>query len=266
MYKNFNLTEKEKKDILEQHGRYGYKKPLKEQDLDNKPLYGRVFFNNGGSRSIQANRNAYCEPRDDQGPYIEMELGYPSRGTKLTDSLLEYAERTPNYEGEDMEIFDPYDTVYAYVPVSVIKELINANGGIKRGQLPPMSDNTIGGIDRGQLPSMSDDDESGYMKSLNERLFNDEGSKFRISHAGVPVNKIMVSVELSGDYENDEVTFKLMSDGYGNITIVDFDNPSDGEIDDDEVREYMESVIASGKLNVPDFISFDPETGKADRY
>lgn len=30
MYKNFNLTDKERKEILEQHGRYGYKKPLNE--------------------------------------------------------------------------------------------------------------------------------------------------------------------------------------------------------------------------------------------
>lgn len=30
MYKNFNLTDKERKEILEQHGKYGYKKPLNE--------------------------------------------------------------------------------------------------------------------------------------------------------------------------------------------------------------------------------------------
>ena len=35
MYKNFKLTESEKKQILEQHGRYGYKKPLKEIDIYN---------------------------------------------------------------------------------------------------------------------------------------------------------------------------------------------------------------------------------------
>ena len=32
MYKNFNLTESEKKEILNQHKSYGYKKPLKEGD------------------------------------------------------------------------------------------------------------------------------------------------------------------------------------------------------------------------------------------
>jgi hypothetical protein len=105
----------------------------------------------------------------------------------------------------------------------------------------------------------------GYKKPLNEQPFGDEG-KFRISNAGVTVNKIMVNVELTEDYENDSVNFTLKSDRDGNLTIVDFDNPSYGEIDDEEVREYMESMIASGKINVPDFISFDPETGKVDRY
>lgn len=31
MYKNFNITEEEKKQILESHKRYGYGKPLNEQ-------------------------------------------------------------------------------------------------------------------------------------------------------------------------------------------------------------------------------------------
>jgi hypothetical protein len=258
MYRNFSLTEKEKKQILEQHGRYGYKKSKEQlsrkknmvsEGLNNKPQYKRIYFNNGGDISIQASSFHYCEPRDDQGPYTEMELGYPSRGTKITNSLLKYAE--DRHSGED---FDPYKTVYPYVPVSVIKELIDENGGIKRGELPPMSD----------------EEEDGGDSMMSQNQFNEEefsdGGKFRISNAGVTVNKIMVNVELTEDYENDSVNFTLKSDRDGNLTIVDFDNPSYGEIDDEEVREYMESMIASGKINVPDFISFDPETGKVDRY
>ena len=34
MYKNFNLTDKERKEILEQHSEYGYGKPLNEQSND----------------------------------------------------------------------------------------------------------------------------------------------------------------------------------------------------------------------------------------
>ena len=34
MYKNFNLTEEERKQILEQHSTYGYRNPLREYDDD----------------------------------------------------------------------------------------------------------------------------------------------------------------------------------------------------------------------------------------
>lgn len=254
MYKNFSLTEKEKKDILKQHGKYGYKKSKEQlsrkknmvsEGLNSKPQYDRIYFNNGGDISIQASSSHYCEPRDDQGPYTEMELGYPGRGTKIINSLLQYAEG--RHSEED---FDQYKTVYPYVPVSLIKELIEANGGVKSGELPPMSDEEEG-------------DTMMSQKQFNEEEFSD-GGKFRISHAGVPVNRIVVSIELTEDYENDDVTFTLKYDRDGNLTIIDFNNPSDGEIDDDEVREYMESMISSGKIRVPDFISFDTETGKVD--
>jgi hypothetical protein len=36
MYKNFRLTDKERQQILESHMSHGYKKPLKEDDSDNK--------------------------------------------------------------------------------------------------------------------------------------------------------------------------------------------------------------------------------------
>jgi hypothetical protein len=104
---------------------------------NNKPTNPRIFFNNGGSISIQASRTAYCEPRNDEGPYSEMELGFPTQGTEIPDSLLRYEETSQEGMGED---FNPYESVYGYVPVAVIKELINVNGGIKSGQLPPMAE------------------------------------------------------------------------------------------------------------------------------
>lgn len=168
MYKNFNLTDEERQQIMEQHKSHGYKKPLSEQSQlqsmkdpnffnkikskrhdnvenepvtkfsGNKPLYKRVYFNNGGNISIQASRTAYSEPRDNFGPYTEMELGYPSKDTVLPESVLKYVEQS-SLEGTN----DPYNSVYPYVPSSVVKELIQANGGIKSGELPPMSDETI---------------------------------------------------------------------------------------------------------------------------
>lgn len=173
MYKNFNLTEEERQQIMEQHKSHGYKKPLSEQsqlaamkmrdpnfsgkimrkrhdEADNepvtrfsynKPLYKRVYFNNGGNISIQASRTAYSEPRDNMGPYTQMELGYPSGDTVLPESVLKYVEQSAlhnddgSYSGND-----PYNSVYPYVPASVVKELIQANGGVKSGELPPMAD------------------------------------------------------------------------------------------------------------------------------
>lgn len=104
---------------------------------DYKPNNPRIYFNNGGSVSVQASHTHYCEPRNDEGPYSEMELGFPTQGTEIPDSLLQYEETSQGGKGEG---FNPYETVYGYVPVAVIKELINANGGIKSGQLPPMAE------------------------------------------------------------------------------------------------------------------------------
>jgi hypothetical protein len=102
---------------------------------DYKPNNPRIYFNNGGSVSVQASHTHYCEPRNDEGPYSEMELGFPSQGTEIPQSLLNYEETSQGGKGEG---FNPYETVYGYVPVDVIKELVDANGGIKSGELPPM--------------------------------------------------------------------------------------------------------------------------------
>jgi hypothetical protein len=176
MYKNFTLTESEREQILNQHKEHGYKKPLSEQSSSrfirvtsptgqdfygdnpdyvpdeetqpkeepvtkfsyNKPMNPRVYFTNGGNVSIQASTTHYCKPRDNYGPYTEMELGYPSRDTQIPESMLNYIEQGTNF-GEDGKL-DPYDNVYPYVPISVIKELIELNGGVKSGNVPPMAE------------------------------------------------------------------------------------------------------------------------------
>jgi hypothetical protein len=104
----------------------------------NKPNYKRVFFNNGGNVSIQASSTHYSHPRDNFGPYTEMELGYPSRDTQIPESMLRYVEQGINDDEEGNS--DPHDNVYPYVPVSVIKELIELNGGVKSGEVPPMAE------------------------------------------------------------------------------------------------------------------------------
>lgn len=68
--------------------------------------------------SIQASETHYCTPRENGFSYYsEVELGYPSE----TDGIImEYAEDKEN----------PTETVYAWVPIEVVDELVEKHGGI----------------------------------------------------------------------------------------------------------------------------------------
>lgn len=73
----------------------------------------------GFSISIQASSCHYCNPRVTfEGPYTELELGYPSCSEEL---LIPYMED---------DYCKPEDTVYPYVPVEVVDKVIKKHGGI----------------------------------------------------------------------------------------------------------------------------------------
>lgn len=77
----------------------------------------RVFCKDGFNISIQANRTAYCRPREnDLVDYESVELGYPN---KLDDLIADYAE-----------VFGTTGTVFGYVPVNLVNELLEKHGGI----------------------------------------------------------------------------------------------------------------------------------------
>lgn len=75
--------------------------------------------------SIQASDCHYCEPRISQRPenefvpYETVELGYPSAAD---EDLLPYQE-CPNRE-------DPTESVYGYIPVSIVDKVLAKHGGI----------------------------------------------------------------------------------------------------------------------------------------
>lgn len=83
----------------------------------------RVFFavmcKSGLELSIQASYSHYCEPRKTGKAeiYQSFEIGYPSKPVEI---LREYAEN----------IKDLCDTVYGWVPRSVVMKVIRQNGGI----------------------------------------------------------------------------------------------------------------------------------------
>jgi hypothetical protein len=77
----------------------------------------RIVLMDGSTMSVQANRFVYCAPRDDTGPYYQVEVGFPSRAFA---QLEPYAEDWSN----------PTETVYGYVPVSILEEIIAQCGGV----------------------------------------------------------------------------------------------------------------------------------------
>ena len=76
-----------------------------------------VICKDGFKMSVQAGQSLYSEPRDVVDNYEEAEIGYPSEEESLITS---YAE-----DGDNL-----CDTVYGYVPCSIIDEVIEKHGGI----------------------------------------------------------------------------------------------------------------------------------------
>jgi hypothetical protein len=75
--------------------------------------------------SCQASQTNYSTPRNDAGPYSQVELGFPNAEEPL---IIGYAD-DPD---------DPTGTVYGYVPAYVITALIMKHGGLVAGDLPPL--------------------------------------------------------------------------------------------------------------------------------
>jgi len=81
---------------------------------------GAIFFKplileNGDALSVQANRGAYCKPRDDLGPYDHIEVGVFFRGNRMPRSWQRYCEGPPDEHNL---------RVFAYIPVELVREHI----------------------------------------------------------------------------------------------------------------------------------------------
>lgn len=84
---------------------------------DRRPI-PRIECADGFSFSVQADAYKYCAPRETGlSNYRLVEVGYPS---EHVESLMPYAE----------DADDPTGTVYGFVPVALIEEIVNARGGI----------------------------------------------------------------------------------------------------------------------------------------
>ena len=75
--------------------------------------------------SVQANDGAYCNPRaNDAEEYSQVEIGFPSQQEEL---IMPWCESPDS----------PTDTVYGYVPVDVVTNVLVKHGGMVEGQVPP---------------------------------------------------------------------------------------------------------------------------------
>ena len=78
----------------------------------------RICCKDGFSISVQGGTEYhYCTPRKHCNQYIEVELGFPS----AADPLLEDYAEDPS---------DPTGTVYGYVPIEVVENLVEKHGGM----------------------------------------------------------------------------------------------------------------------------------------
>ena len=89
-----------------------------------RKMYERVCCADGFEMSVQANVSAYCSPRENSGKYELVEVGFPSA---VEPMLMPYVE--------DRTI--PTRTVYGYVPVEIVTNVLVKHGGIVSGEVPP---------------------------------------------------------------------------------------------------------------------------------
>ena len=81
-----------------------------------------VICADGFNFSVQANKFVYCIPQKSVGPYTHVEVGFPSATPEL---IMDYCD--------DPE--DPSGTVYGYVPIELVDQLVELHGGWVRNRI-----------------------------------------------------------------------------------------------------------------------------------
>lgn len=82
---------------------------------ENRPL---IKCADGFEISVQASCTHYCSPKyNNAGYYDSVELGFPS----IEEPLITQYAKDEN---------DPTNTVYGYVPIELVDEVIRKHGGI----------------------------------------------------------------------------------------------------------------------------------------
>ena len=105
--------------------------------FDFQPRRKVVECKDGFAMSVQASENHYCTPRRSgwNMPYTSVEVGFPNKIESLLKDHIDICHD---------DIVDKRtrafwcDSIYTYVPASVIIDVIEKHGGMVKGQLPEL--------------------------------------------------------------------------------------------------------------------------------
>ena len=143
--------------------------------VSHKRVQPPITCRDGFRVSVQASRDHFCTPRNDQGPYTHVEVAYPSM---WEDLLLPY---TDNNTDRTPVICGTAPTLYVNVPARVVHEMIRKHSGMagRSGRLPRMTE-----IDEdGHLWAEAADPPSDTEEESEEE---EMGSPTSAAHVGAP--------------------------------------------------------------------------------
>lgn len=129
MYKNFNLSEEEKRQIMEMHKNHGYKKPLNEQEEDNdeeenhEMKIGNLVFLSTKEFKIdvwtgEGDNSSFTLTQDYDGNIVDIEIDMNMSDIYSDEQLMEFVKQkaeeghfrgVPHYFSFDMEKGDVFD-------------------------------------------------------------------------------------------------------------------------------------------------------------
>lgn len=97
-------------DHLKSGGEFGFDDRLR------RPC-SKIVCADGFQVSVQASNTHYCTPRNNEGPYTEVEVGYLSRKATVSDyeTLADYADN---------------GSIYVFVPIGLVEAVLEAHGGV----------------------------------------------------------------------------------------------------------------------------------------
>ena len=104
---------------------YGSKDPLMKHIMTSSRL-PQIHCIDGFSMSVQVGYSLYSKPKKVAKRYSEVEIGFPSEREPLIEEYVELGI----FDTAQGKGVDYTDTVYPYVPVKVVNQVLKKHGGI----------------------------------------------------------------------------------------------------------------------------------------